>query len=182
MITINYQELSKEVSYALRHAPSEYGLALDENGWVDVQELLKALGENNNWASIELNDLLSMIQAADKKRHELVGGKIRTLYGHTIPFPIKKEIAEPPEHLYHGTAGRFVESIKEKGLLPPERQYVHLSVDENTAYEAGERRDEEPVILRIKAKLAFMNGVAFYKGNDDVSLSNSINSEYIEFH
>lgn len=47
MITINYQELSKEVSYALRHAPSEYGLALDENGWVDVQELLKALEENN---------------------------------------------------------------------------------------------------------------------------------------
>lgn len=123
-----------------------------------------------------------MIQAADKKRHELVGGKIRALYGHTIRSLLKKEIAEPPEHLYHGTAGRFVESIKEKGLLPPERQYVHLSVDENTAYEAGERRDEEPVILRIKAKLAFMNGVAFYKGNDDVSLSNSINSEYIEFH
>lgn len=123
-----------------------------------------------------------MIQAADKKRHELVGGKIRALYGHTILSPLKKEIAEPPEHLYHGTARRFVESIKEKGLLPQERQYVHLSVDENTAYEAGKRRDEEPVILRIKAKLAFMNGVAFYKGNADVSLSNSINSEYIEFH
>ena len=83
MITINYRELSKEVSYALRHAPSEYGLALDENGWVDVQELLKALKENNKWASIELNDLISMIEASDKKRHEIVGDKIRALYGHT---------------------------------------------------------------------------------------------------
>ncbi|MEC1179504.1 RNA 2'-phosphotransferase [Metasolibacillus meyeri] len=179
---MNYQELSKEVSYALRHAPSEYGLSLDENGWVDVQELLKALKENNKGASIELNDLISMIEASDKKRHEIVGDKIRALYGHTIPSPIKKEIGEPPEYLYHGTARRFVESIKEKGLLSQERQHVHLSVDEDTAYEVGKRRDEKPVILKIKAKLAFMNGVSFFKGNDKVWLSNSINSEYIEFH
>lgn len=182
MITINYRELSKEVSYALRHAPSEYGLTLDENGWVDVQELLKALKETNKWASIEFNNLISMIEASDKKRHEIVGDKIRALYGHTIPSPIKKEIAEPPEYLYHGTARRFVESIKEKGLLSQERQYVHLSIDKDTAYEVGKRRDEKPVILRIKAKLAFMNGVSFYKGNDKVWLSNSINSQYIEFN
>lgn len=67
-------------------------------------------------------------------------------------------------------------------MLSQESQYVHLSVDEDTAYEVGKRRDEKPVILRIKAKLAFMNGVSFYKGNDEVWLSNSINSEYIEFN
>ncbi|MGD6842175.1 RNA 2'-phosphotransferase [Bacillus infantis] len=59
MITINYRELSKEVSYALRHAPSEYGLSLDENGWV---ELLKALKENNKWASIELNMVIQYLR------------------------------------------------------------------------------------------------------------------------
>ncbi len=181
VITINYRELSKEVSYALRHAPAEYGLILDENGWVDVQGLLDALRKNNKWTSVKLDDLFCMIEASDKKRHEIVDNKIRALYGHSTASQIKKEIAEPPEYLYHGTARRFIESIKENGLLSQERQYVHLSVDEETACEVGKRRDEKPVILRIRAKLAFMNGVSFYKGNDKVWLSDSIKSDFIEF-
>ncbi len=40
---MNYTELSKEISYALRHRPQEYGLVLDENGWVGIENLLKAL-------------------------------------------------------------------------------------------------------------------------------------------
>lgn len=178
---IRYVNLSKEISYALRHAPSEYGLELDENGWVDVQELLEALRKNIKWTSIELNDLIKMIEVSDKNRHEIVNNKIRALYGHSLPSQIKKTIAEPPEYLYHGTARRFIESIKKHGLLSQERQYVHLSVDEKIAYEVGKRRDEKPVILRVKANLAFKNGVSFYRGNGNVWLSNSINSEYIEF-
>lgn len=181
VIIINYQELSKEVSYALRHAPSEYDLILDENGWVDVQRLLDALRRNNKWISVKLDDLICMIEASDKKRHEIVDNKIRALYGHSIVSQIKKEIAEPPEYLYHGTARKFIESIKENGLLSKERQYVHLSVDEETAWEVGKRRDEKPVILRIRAKLAFANGVSFYRGNDKVWLSDSIKSDFIEF-
>ncbi|WP_281813050.1 RNA 2'-phosphotransferase [Vallitalea longa] len=181
VITINYQELSKEVSYALRHAPSEYGLILDENGWVDVQGFLEALRKKNKWTLVKLDDLICMIEASDKKRHEIVNNKIRALYGHSIVSQIKKEIAEPPEYLYHGTARRFIKSIKEKGLLSQERQYVHLSVDEETAYEVGKRRDQKPVILRIRAKLAFVNGVSFYKGNDKIWLSDSIKSDFIEF-
>lgn len=35
---INYTKLSKEVSYALRHAPWEYELELDKNGWVQIDQ------------------------------------------------------------------------------------------------------------------------------------------------
>ena len=181
VITINYRELSKEVSYALRHAPSEYGLILNENGWVDVQRFLEALRKNNKWTLVKLDDLICMIEASGNKRHEIVDNKIRALYGHSTTSQIKKEKVEPPEYLYHGTARRFIESIKEKGLLSQERQYVHLSVDEEIAWEVGKRRDEKSVILRIRAKLAFMNGVSFYKGNDKVWISDSIKSDFIEF-
>ena len=34
-------ELSKEVSYALRHAPWEYELEMDKNGWVEVKQLIE---------------------------------------------------------------------------------------------------------------------------------------------
>lgn len=181
MIIIKKFELSKEVSYALRHAPFEYGLVLDENGWVDVQELLGALRKNDKWVSIGLDDLITMIEESNKKRHEIIDNKIRALYGHSTLSQIKKKAAEPPVILYHGTARRFCDSIKEKGLLSQQRQYVHLSVDEETAYKVGKRKDEDPKILRIRAKLAWNSGVSFYQGDDKVWLSDSIASDFIEF-
>ena len=32
--------ISKEISYALRHHPEEYGLALDAQGFVEIADLL----------------------------------------------------------------------------------------------------------------------------------------------
>ncbi len=40
---MDYTGLSKEISYALRHAPWEYELEMDEEGWVPVEQLLSAL-------------------------------------------------------------------------------------------------------------------------------------------
>ena len=42
---MNYEKLSKEVSYALRHAPWEYELEMDEEGWVNTAQLLR--GDKN---------------------------------------------------------------------------------------------------------------------------------------
>lgn len=41
------------------------------------------------------------------------------------------------------------------------RQYVHLSIDEEIALQVGKRRDSEPVILKILAKKAFDSGINF---------------------
>jgi len=57
-----------------------------------------------------------MIEKSDKKRYEISNGKIRALYGHSIPQRIIKEQKCPPEVLYHGTARRFVKSIKKKAF------------------------------------------------------------------
>lgn len=67
---MNYIELSKEVSYALRHAPWEYELEMDENGWVEVNQLIEALNRNKKWKDIQLSDLVQMIETSEKKRHE----------------------------------------------------------------------------------------------------------------
>lgn len=39
----NFEDLSKEISYALRHAPWEYELEMEEEGWVLVEQLVRAL-------------------------------------------------------------------------------------------------------------------------------------------
>jgi putative RNA 2'-phosphotransferase len=146
---MDYQKLSKEISYALRHAPWKYKLELDEEGWVEVNQLLSSLHNSIKWESLTETDLNLMIEKFDKKRHEIANGRIRAVYGHSVPAKIKKESCTPPDILYHGTSRRFSQSIIANGLLPMERQYVHLSVDKETALQVGKRRDDEPLLLSI---------------------------------
>jgi len=173
------EELSKEISYALRHAPWEYELEMDEEGWVPVEQLLDALRRKAKWRGIGEADLKEMIETSEKKRHEIADGKIRAFYGHSIPMKILKEEKMPPDILYHGTARRFLESIQKQGLLPRGRQYVHLSEDIETAQKVGRRHDDKLCILLIDAKAAWSDGIKFYFGNEKVWLADKIPSKYI---
>ena len=101
------------------------------------------------------------------------------MYGHSIPMHIVKDKKIPPDKLYHGTARRFIESIKKNGLLPMSRQYVHLSADIDTAKKAGIRRDDSPCILEIDSKRAYEDGVVFYHGNEKVWLADKIPHCYV---
>lgn len=179
---MNYVELSKEISYALRHAPQEYGLNPDEEGWVNVNQLISSLGRKKEFQNISEKDIISMIHASQKKRHECLNGKIRALYGHTLNQKIIKEVMIPPEILFHGTAGRFVEDIMHQGLLSQKRQYVHLSEDLETAITVGKRHDKVPVILKINSASAHNNGIIFFRGGEQIWLSESIPSQYIEIY
>ncbi|MBQ9431356.1 MAG: RNA 2'-phosphotransferase [Kiritimatiellae bacterium] len=179
---MDYIRLSKEISYALRHAPWEYELEMDEDGFVPISGLLAALNESGRYKrEIVKADLERIMEISDKRRHEIVGERIRALYGHSIPIHIRKTESVPPETLYHGTAKRFLPAIREKGLLPMNRQYVHLSCDCETALQVGKRRDFAPVILTINAVQAFENGVKFYIGNEKVWLCDNLPPVFIRF-
>ncbi len=178
---LNHVALSTEISYALRHAPGEYGLTLDEQGWVAVEDLLAALRKQKVYTFITDADIADMIATSQKKRHEIVDGRIRALYGHSTGQKIEKEAATPPDVLYHGTAHRFLNSIQVQGLISKDRQYVHLSEDRQTAQDVGRRRDDSPVILTIDAAAACKDGIRFYMGNDMVWLADSIPVQYICF-
>ena len=176
---MHYSELSKEISYALRHAPQEYGLKLDEQGWVPLENLLNALRKQEMYSALTVHDIAYMVQASEKKRHEINGSQIRALYGHSTEQKIKKDAIQPPDILYHGTPHKFVQSILQQGLVSKSRQYVHLSEDQETAITVGRRRDANPVILRINAAAAWKDGIKFYHGNDTIWLADNIPVKYI---
>lgn len=176
---MNYPDLSKEISYVLRHAPQEYGLCLDEQGWVGLEELIVALREKKRYKTLSASNIEEMISTSKKKRHEIENGKIRALYGHSLQEKIIKESMQPPDILYHGTPHRFVENILKVGLSSKNRQYVHLSEDVNTAITVGKRRDESPVVLKVDSKQAWIDGIKFYYGNEDIWLADDIPTKYI---
>ena len=97
--------ISKEISYALRHAPWEYELELDEQGFVPIEQLLQAMNEGRDEDdAIALADLERIVAESDKQRHEIDGDRIRALYGHSVPKRIERLAAEPPAVLYHKTS------------------------------------------------------------------------------
>ena len=173
-------ELSKTVSHALRHQPWLYELELDAEGWTPVEAVLDALNAKPRWRDVGRDDLVAMMAAADKERFELDGERIRALYGHSVPGRIIKERAAPPAVLLHGTAPASVPAILRQGLSPMRRQYVHLSVDRETAEQVGARRAPKPVVISVRAAEAHAAGVTFWRGNDKVWLAEVVPPEFID--
>ncbi|HZO75475.1 MAG TPA: RNA 2'-phosphotransferase [Ktedonobacteraceae bacterium] len=173
-------QLSRTLAYALRHDPASFGITLDEEGWVLVQDLLAALRRRSAWRNVQEEDFAAVIAQSDKKRYEMQDGKIRAYYGHSVAQKMKREAATPPAILFHGTTGEAAEAIKLDGLRAMNRQYVHLSADRATAWQVALRRTRKPVILEVSALQAHQDGIKFYLGNDMVWLADYVPNEYIQ--
>jgi putative RNA 2'-phosphotransferase len=172
--------LSKVLAHALRHEPWRYELKLDENGWADIDQVLQTMREERpRWGNLERTDLETLIATSAKKRYEIDGNRIRASYGHSVPGRLARTPAAPPDVLFHGTARRTLAAIADQGLIPMARQYVHLSPTEQVAREVGRRRDSNPVLLRVDAKRAHADGIAFYLGNDVVWLADAVPAQYL---
>ena len=173
-------KLSRAISHALRHEPWLYELELDDDGWTSVEALVAALREAApEWAEVSRSTIAEVIAKSDKQRHEMAGDRIRALYGHSVPGKLRREAATPPTVLLHGTSPQVAEVILREGLKPMGRQYVHLSVDEETAVAVGHRKSGAPIILKIDAAAAHANGVVFYAGNDKVWLADAVPARFI---
>lgn len=177
---IDLVQLSKTMAYVLRHQPAQFGLTLDDQGWVSVEALASALRQQRqNWRHLQVTDIEAVLSLPGKQRYELRSGCIRAYYGHSIHQRMLREGATPPEYLFHGTTPAAYKQICQSGLLPMGRQYVHLSEDRETALQVAHRRTSQPVILRVSALAAHQRGIPFYLGNDSVWLADSISPDFL---
>ncbi|MFW6041063.1 MAG: RNA 2'-phosphotransferase [Thermoplasmatota archaeon] len=133
----NLMELSKYLSYILRHNPSEADIELDEKGYATLSEVLKSM-KNTKYAWVSKEDIIKLINESDKERFEIKKGKIRARYGHSVDIDLK-DTCIPPNNLFHGTSPRSYKSIKREGLKPMDRKYVHLSKNLKDAYKVVKR-------------------------------------------
>lgn len=177
-----YIKLSKKMSYFLRHHPDEAGLVLDEEGMVPIATFIRAINKQRGFGWVTERDLEILESTSDKKRFRIEGGRIGARYGHNRDIRQIKhgDPIDPPDLLYHGTPRRVVSSIMKQGLLPQGRQFVHLSVDLQTAEKVGRRRDGRPLILTIRARDAQAAGIDFYSPTPDTYLARKIPPEFID--
>lgn len=178
--------LSRFLSLILRHNPGAIGIEIEKiGGWADVNALMDGINAKGKFRVDR--PLLEKIVATDSKGRysfNADGTKIRANQGHSIDVVIEMEHRRPPEFLYHGTAWRFMPSIKAKGLLPGSRNYVHLSPDYETAVKVGFRhsKPEAPVVLIIQAVQMAEEGYDFMISDNGVWQISHVPSQYIEIY
>jgi len=175
-----HTETSKFLSFVLRHKPEAIGLTLDTQGWADIESLIACATQSGQALTRPL--LQEIVETSDKKRFTISsdGLRIRAAQGHsTQSVAIAHVEQKPPEFLFHGTATRFLPSIRKQGLLPGSRHHVHLSADENTAIAVGQRYGQ-PVVLKIKALLMFEQGFKFYQADNGVWLTQNVPTAYFQ--
>lgn len=172
------REMSKLIALVLRHKPEELGLTMDRHGWVDTRALIEKL---NAIQPFDMEKLEEIVRTDNKQRYSFSADKsrIRANQGHSVPVDLELMPLEPPKALWHGTATRFSESIERQGLLPMQRQYIHLSADIETAVRVG-RRHGKPVIYEVDAGAMFEAGHAFYRSENGVWLTKAVPAEYLK--
>jgi len=173
------RQLSKTLSYWLRHKPDAAGLALDPHGWAEVAAVLAALGRKG--LSCDIARLHATVASNDKQRFELSpdGARIRARQGHSVAIAHDWPAASPPELLYHGTVERFLPPIRAEGLKPMGRHHVHLSPDIDTAARVGARRGP-PVILAVRAAAMAAEGHAFLLTSNHVWLTDHVPPAFLD--
>ncbi|MBY5335778.1 RNA 2'-phosphotransferase [Rhizobium leguminosarum] len=169
-------EVSKYMSYVLRHAPDAAGLTLDSEGWVSFEEVEKVLASKYD---VSRADIIEIVDNNPKKRFTLADGRIRANQGHSVDVDLALNQVEPPAALFHGTSLTNWHSIEREGLKKMQRHHVHLSADVETAKIVAARRKVEDIILRVDAARMFSEGHSFFVSDNRVWLAESVPVQYL---
>ncbi|MBT2390183.1 RNA 2'-phosphotransferase [Streptomyces sp. ISL-1] len=171
-------KVSKYLSKHLRHQPDRLGITLDENGWVAVDELIRAAAAHGfRFTRAELDHVVAV---NDKRRFTIDGTRIRANQGHTVEVDLDLPPAEPPAYLYHGTVALSLDAIRAEGLRPMKRHHVHLSPERETATRVGARRGR-PVVLSVHAGAMHRAGHLFHVSANGVWLTGAVPPEFLRF-
>ena len=172
------EALSRLMSALLRHIPHEAGLILDEEGFVELSELVKAIRERwrnrDKYRWVTEDHVRAIVELDPRGRFEIRNGKIRATYGHSIKiettYPEDKEV----KILYHGTARENIPSILRQGIIRGRRLYVHLTTNIDIAKEIAQRHSKNIAILVIDAECLRKHGHKIYKASPVIYLTDYV--------
>lgn len=171
------ERITRSLAYMLRHQPEQFDLELDRYGYAELTEVVQALNERLD-EPIEEEDLEDAVKSGSATRYEIVGEKIRALYGHSIDVE-PGEPSKPQEFLYVGLPVRDAERAMKAGLRGGRRRFLHLALSEEDAAETGRRLARRYAVIEVHALDAWEEGVNFYD-RKSLFLSETIPTNYLE--
>lgn len=184
------QRLSRLLSRVLRHHPTMVGLALDPQGWADVDALIVGLNRlpanaTNRQRVLQVvsrSTIDAVVACNDKQRFAFSedGRRIRAVQGHSIEVDLGYPASRPPPLLYHGTHVGALDAIRAEGLTVQSRNDVHLSCDAATARKVGGRRGRA-MVLAVDAARMHADGYIFRQADNGTWLTTNVPPTYLQF-
>jgi putative RNA 2'-phosphotransferase len=174
------KKLSSLMVGILRHFPQNFDLEIDKNGWIEIDKMAEAIKnkvEGFYW--VRRKHIEAVATTDEKGRYQIKDGKIRATYAHTIDVDLSDLPDADVDELYYPVTEEELEIVLEQGLLPVDRNKVHLSGSMEKATEAGKRRCENPVILKIDVKKALEEGLKIKKAGNEVYIADRVDGKYI---
>lgn len=175
-------DLSKYLSFLLRHKPGDIHLDMDRHGWVSAEALINGINTAGKY-QLNLEKLREIVNTDDKGRYRFSedGQKIKACQGHSIPWiEPEMEYSEPPLYLYHGTTTVALEKILKSGAITKQKRHaVHMQADPVKAWQSATRWQLTPVLLKINAKEMHEKGFVFGKTENEVWCTEIVPTEFI---
>lgn len=172
--------LSRIIAGALRHFPEKLGLLMDGHGYVEIAELIDAIGTSRSgFTWLRPHHIIALAQTDPRSRYQIDGGMIRAKYGHSIKVDLSDLPPAYTDDLFYPVTEEESDMVIEGGIHPVDRSKVHLSTSLKKAVEAGTVRADHPMILKVDGAAARKDGVNIYQATDDVCVTDGIDAKYL---
>lgn len=180
MNTNEMNSLSRIMAGALRHFPEKMGIMMDGHGWVEISDLIDAIGTGRSgfdW--LKKHHIEALAETDPRGRYQVDGGMIRATYGHTIDVNLDDLPEAEIDEFFYPVTEEEADIVIEGGLHPTDRKKVHLSGTIQKAREAGKVRTEDPLILKVDGKKAKKDGIKIFHAGRDVYITDEVDAKYI---
>ncbi|WP_437638212.1 RNA 2'-phosphotransferase [Sorangium sp. So ce854] len=165
-------DTSKKLSWLLRHGAPSLGIAMDEAGWVAVDDVLRALGMTRS-------RLDEAVASNTKNRLEIRGDRVRASQGHSregMPVTLAGLEASWEElhgdaSIWHGTSVDAVRGIAREGIRPVARTHVHCT---DALESAVGKRSKVDVMLEISPARLRARGIGVFRSQNGVILAREV--------
>jgi len=166
------EKLAKFAAYILGRHPDEFGLVLDNDGYIATKEFLKAINELDGWKHIRLNHIREIILSSRTQTIEIDDRRIRAIDRRLIPK--HAFCPSPPKLLYTCIRSKAYFAVAEHGIRPTVYSSVICTESRDLAEKIGKRRDFEPIMLTVHAVTATGKGVKFHQYGETIFLTDFI--------
>jgi len=179
---IRIEGISWGLSKILRHTADEWGLAMGDDGYVAVREVIRVKSLQSYRPTLE--DIEGLVSTSRKERFQIVTRNntrmTRDIQGHTIRRIDDRQISEliPPHQIQacvHRTNIEAWSAIRAKGLVPMGRNHAHFILAGETRLEVPGARLHADVEIVIDVKKAHGDGIEFRRATNGAILTRGLN-------
>ncbi|MDR1396907.1 MAG: hypothetical protein LBJ14_04180 [Desulfarculales bacterium] len=169
------EDLVRLLVYVLGVSPQEFYLLPNDQGWVSIKELLRALEHDPHSPHVRESSLKEAALILAPEQLELTPSHIRARIRRPLPW---EYAATPPGQLFYGVKAKTYAHVLANGLQAGEQSALILSPSQDLALRLARRRGPETVMLTVQARKAHEQGVVFDLLGTDMYLCQYLDTRF----